>query len=518
MDRLLGRREVLGALGAGAVGTLAGRGLGGAGRAVGGLAELGGRGGAPTSAGLAPLASRATTATGQVQRFLSRPDLQPAAVQLVTALPGQAPGLVLMDSHAGPGQQGPLLLDSSGQVVWFNPLSAGATPALRAFNVSLQQYGGRPVLAWFQGAVVDAHGQGHYVLVDKSYRTVAKVFGANGLQGDLHEFFVTPRGSAIFTCYGTQEADLSHLGGPRHGAYFYGVVQEVDIATGKLLWQWRSDQHVPLPDSYAPLGSHMTVPWDYLHINSVSVDGAGDFLISARNTWCVYKVSRATGAVLWRMGGKRSQFRFGPDAQFAWQHHVVAHAGGLVSIFDNGSGDYVTEPQSRGIVLRVNEKARTADLVLQFTHPGQPVRAGALGSVQLLPDGHVFVGWGAEAAFTEYDSKGRPVLDGRLAGHGIESYRAFRSQWQGSPPDVPAVALRSAGNGTEVAVSWNGATAVDHWVVLGGSSTGSLSALGQAPRRGFETLISVPQRHTYLAVQAVGRDGRLLGRSRAVRA
>jgi hypothetical protein len=454
---------------------------------------------------------------GQVQYYRSRPDLSPAAVILGMSKPGQAGGLILMDTHAGPGQQGPIILDGGGNLVWFQPVSAGASASKRAMNLQASTYHGQPVLAWWEGAVVYGHGQGHYVIADQSYSEVARVSAGNGYRGDLHEFNLTPQGTALFTCYGTAQADLRSLGGPSRASYFYGVAQEVDVATGKVLFQWRSDQHVSLAESYAPLPKGPG-PWDYFHINSIDVANDGNLLIGSRNTWCVYKVDRQTGQVLWRMGGKKSDFSFGPGARFAWQHDAVQQPDGTFTIFDNGAGDYITEKQSRGLVLRLDTAARRVDLVQQYLHPGKPISAGALGSVQPLADGHVFMGWGVGAYFTEFDQSGQALLDGHLAGAATLSYRAFRSSWTGRPKDQPAAAASKNGTGMTVYASWNGATEVSTWMVLAGQHASSLREVGTAPRQGFETAISAPAWAPYVAVVALDARGKQLGRSGVVRA
>ncbi len=150
---------------------------------------------------------------------------------------------MLTDAHGGPAQQGPLILDTTGRLIWFNPLPKGQ----RAFNLRVQSYRGQPVITWFEGAAVSAHGVGHYELYDEQYRQVAQVHAGNGYQADLHEFLLTDRGTALFTAYGKA---TGHLPGGRVGPYFYGVVQEVDVATGKVLFQWRSDHHIGFGASY----------------------------------------------------------------------------------------------------------------------------------------------------------------------------------------------------------------------------------------------------------------------------
>ncbi len=125
--------------------------------------------------------------------------------------------------------------------------------------MNVSSYRGKPVLSWLQGVVTGSHGighgQGHYEIVDTSYRQVAQVFGHQGYQGDLHEFILTPQGTALFTCYGHAWRACASAASCGMVPYLFGVVQEVDVATGKLLFHWRSDQHVPLTDSYIDAGA-----------------------------------------------------------------------------------------------------------------------------------------------------------------------------------------------------------------------------------------------------------------------
>ena len=465
------------------------------------LLRLGG--GLALGAGLVPLAGcgssrpagRTTTtsapATSEVQNFEALPGLHPATVKVGLNRRGQSGGLILMASYFGPGQQGPIILDSDGQLVWFKEVS-GAGDATRAFNLRAQTYLGQAVLTWYEGPVVSGHGQGHYEIADTSYAPVAVVEAGNGYQGDLHEFFLTPQGTAFLTCYGAGYADLSSLGGGKHAPYFYGVAQEVDVKTGKVLFQWRSDEHVAFAESYAPVPRDGTTPWDYFHINSISLSGADDLLISSRHTWTVFKVSRRTGAVLSRMGGKKSDFKFEAGATYAWQHDVTQQPDGRVTVFDNGTGLYVTQPESRALVLAVDDAAGTVRLVHAYAHPGVALRAGALGSVQVLPDGHIFVGWGTHAWYTEFEPDGTAVLDGNLAGSATQSYRAFRSPWTGRPAGPPGVAVKLTSPGSmTVFAAWNGATEVSRWAVLGGNDRSQLRTITVVPKNGFETAIPV---------------------------
>jgi hypothetical protein len=125
-------------------------------------------------------------------------------------------------------------------------------------------------------------------------------------------------------------SDLSALGGRQDGNVEEGVVQEVDIKTGRVLFEWHSLPHVAADESYEPVPKDESEPFDYFHLNAIEEDGDGAILISARHTHAIYKIRKRDGALLWRLGGKRSSFHVASNASFAWQHDPRLHADGTL--------------------------------------------------------------------------------------------------------------------------------------------------------------------------------------------
>ena len=142
----------------------------------------------------------------------------------------------------------------------------------------MQRYRGQPVLTWWQGQshTGAGHGEGVDYIVDRSYRLIATVNAGDGLLADTHEFRLTPEGTALILVYHAVPYDLSAVGGPAAGSVFDGIVQEIDIATGAVLFEWHSLDHVGLDESHAPVPAAATTTYDYFHINAVSVDEDGD--------------------------------------------------------------------------------------------------------------------------------------------------------------------------------------------------------------------------------------------------
>src|SRR5947207_7172252 len=257
-------------------------------------------------------------AGGNVQRFVSRPDLKPPTLTVLRPAHGTARGLVFLAPSSGPGRRGPMIVDDAGQLVWFRPL---ADKAAADFKVAL--YKGKPVLTWWEGKTVAGLAEGEWVVLDSSYRELARFSAANGRHGDLHEFVITPEGTALVTSNETVAWDLTSVGGSRRGRVVGGVVQELSLPSGRLIREWRSLDHVAVDET--EIKQRPGRRFDYFHVNSVDVAADGNLLISARHTWAAYKVSRQTGRILWRLGGKRSDFAFGRGARFEWQHDVREH-------------------------------------------------------------------------------------------------------------------------------------------------------------------------------------------------
>jgi hypothetical protein len=334
---------------------------------------------------------------------------------------------------------------------------------------------------------------------------------------DLHEIQLTPRGTALIMAYRIVPHDLSGVGGPKAGKVVDNVVQEVDVASGRALFTWHSLGHVGLDESYSPPpkkdGEESEAPFDYFHVNSVGEDADGTLLVSARNTHAVYSVDRDTGAVRWRLGGKKSTYAMGKGTKFAWQHDARRQPDGSLTIFDNGAAPPVEE-MSRAIRLRLDPQAKTATLVDAFVSPAK-LLAASQGNMQVLPDGHVLVGWGAIPRFTEFDAAGRVLYDVSFS-EGDDSYRAYRFPWTGRPLSHPAIAVEGDGDRATVYASWNGSTEVRAWRVVAGSNADRLSKVGEAKKSGFETKLEVETDAPYVAVQALDANGALLGASAAV--
>jgi outer membrane protein assembly factor BamB len=371
------------------------------------------------------------------------PGTAPAAGSAPAAASTQGPPVTVLTAGADNGNgdiflapqggsqygNGPEIVSITGKVLWFDRLPAG----MFASDFRTQTYLGKPVLTWFQGG---GNGGGEDVIYNDRYQQIAAVRPANGYLPDFHEFLITPWNTALILAETAGTANLTSLGLSAHQPVIDGVVQEIDIKTGKLLFQWDSADYVPYSDSHAPM-PQPGQPWDWFHINAVHLDTDGNLLISSRFTWTIYKVNLRTGAIMWRLGGKHSTFaiKAAPGQQldsageiFAFQHDPEALGGDEYTVFDDESdGQTSLYSCSRAVTIRLDLATRTATLIKSVNQP-EGLTAGATGSAQTTKNGDLFVSWGGLSYFSEFSPSGKLLFNAKLPS-GVATYRAYRLPW-----------------------------------------------------------------------------------------
>jgi len=465
-------------------------------------------------------------------RFASRPDLRPPKIGVTKRSQRTAPGHFFFSVRVRkgtPDQYGPMIADERGEPIWFNPRDITFSSNLHAIN-----YLGRPALTWWEGRIFPGYGRGDWIVVDSSYRQIAQIKGGNGQQTDFHDVRFTDR-TVLVMNFVTVNRDLSAFGGAPNTNVLDNVVQEIDLRTGKVLFQWSALDHVALSESSRKPPTEPGKPYDFFHANSLDIDQDGHLLIGARRTNSVFKVHRTTGAVIWRLGGRCSTFDggpgtefidlhlggrcstfdMGPGTEFIAQHDARRNADGSITIFDNGqrSKGYT---RSRGISLRVDTRKREARLLRTYRNPVAKV-SRIQGNLQPLAHGGFLAGWGSLPNYTEFDREGSPIYNAALP-QGVNSYRVYKMRWSGRPAEKPAIAVRERGQGNlRVYASWNGATGVSSWQVLAGSTRGNLEPVRTEPRRGFETTIDLRTGARYFQVSARSERGRTLATSKIAR-
>ncbi|ETN45157.1 uncharacterized protein HMPREF1541_10034 [Cyphellophora europaea CBS 101466] len=436
---------------------------------------------------------------------------------------------------------GPTIVDPRGNLVWMSDQYRNA------MNLNMQTYKGDKFLTFWTGDKAATSGQGVYHMLDETYtlRHTVKPHGDN-MHADLHEFQITHDDTGLLTIYNYTAAPPGFQGETSTGYITESAFQEVDIATGNMVFEWRASDHYSLADTFywAPIDGWLSSrPYDWFHINSIQKDRKGNYLISSRHLHMVACLEAGTGKVLWTLGGRRNDFQDLSDGQatnFQWQHDArwVDEEQGILSLYDNGDAGPVQSrsPRSRGIVVQLDLDKKTVTLLHEYVSLRE-TRAASQGSVQVLPPawpgGDVFVGWGHSASFSEFSADGNLLCEWHFSPSAFDyvdlvaSYRALKVEgWVGRPVTKPQAVIR----GGKLYVSWNGATEVRTWSlqatrmydVQSGREEGEYEEIDVLVRQGgegavggrFESEFILPDgwadMYVNLRVAALDKDGELL--------
>lgn len=478
----------------------------------------------------------------QVWSFISEPNLHPMKVTINTNKPGTSRGFIFVAPYAfsvNPtyGQPGALIMDNEGNPIWFRPLSS---PNLMNTDFRVQKLQGKRVLTFWQGTLVtpptytNAPGGSSepgscYYILDKTYKVIKTVKAKKGFTSDIHEFLITPNNTALLLSTRIVPMDLTPYGGPQNGFVQDFAVQEIDLKTNKLLFFWDALEHIPLTDSFNPASSatESNNIWDAFHLNSVGItDNDNDILVSGRNLWTIFRINKPTGDIIWRLGGKQSNFTIEQGAEFSWQHDARFLPNNVISLFDDNccvSADIPPEtPPAHGLLIQLNLNKMTAKLKRSYFHDPN-LQVASQGNVQTLNNGNKFIGWGQTQYFSEFKKAGNTVddpalnliYDAKMPGNNY-SYRAYRNHWVGTPSYPPSIAATTNNNQVIVYASWNGSTKTTHWEVFAGHQPCHLSKIKTAKKSGFETAIGVSNQGPFFQIKALNACGKVIGESKVV--
>ena len=159
-----------------------------------------------------------------------------------------------------------MIVDNAGQLVWFRPL-----PGIQAAtDFRAQTYQGKPVLTYWQGTSRQGIGTGKLVILDQTYRVIRTDPHRPTASAPTCTSSSSRRsGTALFITYPIVAADLTEFGGSRRGRLVDSVIQEVDIATGLVVFEWHSYGKISVRESFSKPVPSPHVPLDYAHTNSV---------------------------------------------------------------------------------------------------------------------------------------------------------------------------------------------------------------------------------------------------------
>ncbi len=468
--------------------------------------------------------------------FISAPNLHPMKVKVNLDKPGTSEGLLFVAPYTvfGSkmiGQTGALIMDQTGDPIWFNPL---CSIYIQNTDFRVQRYKGQPVLTMWQGTISgtqsmflnlpagDPEPGAYYIILDQHYNVLKRISARMGFTSDLHEFIITKRNTVLFTAIKQVPYDLSPYGGPKHGFIDDYSIQEIDLSTGELVFFWNALSHINPGDSMMPAASATQTNniWDCYHMNSIDEGKDGTLLVSMRNMWAIYKIAKRTGRISWQLGGKKSDFQIEEGADFSWQHDARYRSNQLISMFDDACCASPNSPpqcRSHGLVLELDYRNMSAKALRKYFH--DPVLyVASQGNVQKQPNGNQFIGWGQQPYLSEYAQEGNNIKEPRVNflydmryPNKNMSYRAFKNKWIGLPLYPPAIAAVPGQDSVDIYASWNGSTETVSWQVSAGSFPYCLFVKDTVARTGFETKITVKGIEDYYQVCALDSSGDIIG-------
>jgi hypothetical protein len=339
-------------------------------------------------------------------------------------------GWYLVTPNQGPSRiNGPgyaVMFDSHGVPVWW--IARSPSP----FAADLLPNGN---VVWTNWVALSPESDAFVerTLTGKRRRSFATV----GSSTNQHDFKLLPNGNALLITYPSRDGvDLSRYGGPKDAIVLDGEIQEVDPA-GNLVWSWNSKDHMKLAEVEVWLRRQIANPtikrwdgkpvYDLVHINSVEPDGPR-LIFSSRYSDAVYAIRRATGGIVWKLGGThtpRSLAIHGdPLASrgFGGQHDArLVEGGSLLTLFDNGT---YRERPPRAVAFQLDLEHRSARLVGEVRFSEAP-RSVCCGGARLLPGRNWVASWGNQPWVTEQTWRGDPVLTIEFRGPHLASYRAI---------------------------------------------------------------------------------------------
>jgi hypothetical protein len=402
-----------------------------------------------------------------------------------------------------------LILDGQGKLVYYKSMG----DELGAFDFKVQPNG---MLSYYDQA------QSVFVVMDSHYDVIDTYQAGNGYTADLHDLQLLPNGNALLMAYDAQSIDMSQIvqGGKPDAKVTGLIIQELDPSKN-VIFEWRSWDHFSMYDSTSDLTADSV---DLVHGNALALANDGNLLLSSRNQSEITKIDLKTGDVMWRLGGKAGTLELIGGEPFAFQHDVRQLPDGRITVFDN-QGAPNDPAASHALAYDVDPQSNTARQVWDYTHDPE-VFGTFMGNTQVLPDGNVFVSWGSPStkdpfeyvSMTEVSPQG-DVLFELSFDRPYVSYRAFRFPWHATPDTTPDLTYKTAFGHLVLAYSWNGATDVTAYRVLGGSSPEALDPLLDSMKTDFETqsqLGSLSPDVCYFQVAALGAGGAELARSAVI--
>ena len=274
--------------------------------------------------------------------------------------------------------------------------------------------------------------EGYAVIADSNLNTLQQVnftpYGENLFQPgqglDVHNFILIADNHYITESFiiKTVTNIPSYIPHAATAPVIAPLIEEVE--NGNIVWSWDASADTSFYGNSVQ-GNVFTstdTAQDYIHLNSITIDPRdNNLIISMRNQCQVIKINRQTGAVMWRLGGKNSDFAMTSDQVFLYQHHAtLADSNKTLLLFDDG--DATLRPSSRIDEFQLDEVNKVVTGFKSFTIP-EPFTS-IMGSVQKNGNDY-FIGGGSANYILEVNNvTGQKIME--LKSGLYSTYRAFK--------------------------------------------------------------------------------------------
>ncbi|KAK3714801.1 hypothetical protein LTR37_007536 [Vermiconidia calcicola] len=476
-----------------------------------------------------------------LSRYVSRPDLAAPIWDVKVyhedlIAPGYwfvAPYKALNQLDADRSWVGPHIYHGkTGELVWSGSLSyffsKGNVEDFRMSNVR-----GKNMMTLM------SQGKGQGVILNNNYKIAETLQVDNPGSVNTHEFHFVENGTRALVIKSHRQKATKEMskavGYDGECDCQFDGFEEYDTTTWKSTFDWRSFGKVGLDESSLtgpPVAQRCRNGWDFIHANSADKTPEGDYLWSSRHCDTIYKISKKDGSIIWRLGGKKSDFELvGEDMVFSRQHDIRHRSQNethvIITILDNARGIDKQAPtwdKSRGLRIALDEKNMKASVERTYDHPeGEGGFAPRRGNHQILNNGNIFMGWSERAEQSEHSPDGTLLMEAEFKTDWLGSYRNYKFEFVGEPIEPPVAHAQAYGTPnnsttTTVHVSWNGATEVASWNLYRTVANGQVLVLvASAEKLGFETVLAYGGYASYVIVEAVNRNGTVLGRTEVSR-
>ncbi|CAI7593996.1 unnamed protein product [Penicillium glandicola] len=428
-------------------------------------------------------------------------------------------------------QVGPYIYDDNGVLIWAGaPLydNHNAFDFKPVYNIDDD-----PHLSFIVGWEFDDSKKGHGAIVNNHYEVEKEVQALSDVHDfNMHEFNIMDGGKTVLACtYRSQIMNLADFGRPTEESWVtVGGFVEVDIETNEVLVQWDSFDKIALHESnmfHAWDGPSGTPGWDYVHINAVDKNEAGDYIISLRFTNTIYLISGEDGNIVWRLGGLESDFE--QDFTFSKQHDVkfISSNGThhVISFLNNASDERGADEKMSAVLfveLDTTVVPMTAKVIKRINRPDSGLTR-LRGSARPLPNGNIFIGWSESGYSSEHASNGDLLMTARFASDRYSTYRSYKGEFTGRPTAPPDLVASVYGTHDEdmmtlIHVSWNGATDVVQWKFYAQAYEGGQSILiGATNKTDFETMFIADGYMDFVSAEAIDAEGNVMHTSEIMR-